>query len=132
MTAHKHAAAMMQYAEDAAKSATPWEKWEARRADYEWSAMTGHPSWLANYEYRRKAPKRFLLVGDKKIKLFEVEPEYETPYFYISADEVCETQWDNMRADRLNFKENNCFRTREDAEQVLEAVQHIFNNVVEE
>lgn len=28
MTAHKHANLMMQYAQDAAESVTPWEMWE--------------------------------------------------------------------------------------------------------
>lgn len=136
MTAHKHAAAMMQFAEDAAKSEKPWRDWEARRVatNYvgEWGPLSSSPNWLECYEYRRKPKKRYLLLAGKKIELFTVEPEYETPYFYIYGNEVNETTWDNMSADLANFKTNNCFRTKADATRVQKVVLAIFNNVVEE
>lgn len=36
MTAHKHAAAMLQYAQDAAESVTPWEMWEYKLHGEPW------------------------------------------------------------------------------------------------
>jgi hypothetical protein len=53
MSAHKHAALMLQYAQDAAETETPWERWEWRRG-HGWIDMTGSPLWVNEYEYRRK------------------------------------------------------------------------------
>ena len=55
MTAHKHAALMLQYAKDAAETDKPWERWEWRdKSDAEFLACQQHPSWKLNHDYRRK------------------------------------------------------------------------------
>ena len=43
MTAHKHAALMLQYAEDAAKTDKPWELWERRLDNGVWVDCKCHP-----------------------------------------------------------------------------------------
>ena len=59
MTAHKHAALMLQYAQDAMETDKPWELWEVRMAaDVQPNAvferLSYHPGWHTSNEYRRK------------------------------------------------------------------------------
>ena len=59
MTSHKHAALMLQYAQDAAETDRPWERWEVRIAanvqpNAVFERMSFHPQWDTNNEYRRK------------------------------------------------------------------------------
>lgn len=51
---HKHAASMLKYAEDAAKTDAPWRLWEQRdlMAD-KWVVLENHPRWLIETQYRR-------------------------------------------------------------------------------
>ena len=53
MTAHKHAALMLQYAQDAAETDTPWERWEFN-PNSTWQPCGNNPGWFTNSEYRRK------------------------------------------------------------------------------
>lgn len=57
MTAHKHAALMLQYAQDAQTTDKPWELWELKNEKGEWVSMFGNPSWDEEYEYRCKPAK---------------------------------------------------------------------------
>lgn len=54
MTAHKHAALMLQYAQDAAETDRPWERWEFEAKSGVWCNISEHPAWLKNKNYRRK------------------------------------------------------------------------------
>ena len=54
MTAHKHAALMLQYAQDAAETDRPWERWEFEVKSDVWCNLSEHPAWLENKNYRRK------------------------------------------------------------------------------
>lgn len=54
MTAHKHAVLMLQYAQDAAETDKPWERWEYRTPDGGWWDMDSSPCWDEEAEYRRK------------------------------------------------------------------------------
>lgn len=53
MTAHIHAALMLQYAQDASTTDKPWELWEYF-SDHEWDKLTGSPAWDEGTKYRRK------------------------------------------------------------------------------
>ena len=44
MTAHKHANLMMQYAQDAAESVTPWEMWEYKLHGEPWLGCICNPA----------------------------------------------------------------------------------------
>ncbi len=75
MTAHVHAALMLQYAQDAAETSEPWRRWEGRPVgtDGEWRSSETNPGWLPHYEYRRK-PRTHTVNG------FEVpEPMRDAP-----------------------------------------------------
>ena len=54
MTAHKHAALMLQYAQDAAETDTPWERWEYKLHGEPWFECSSTPIWSENVRYRRK------------------------------------------------------------------------------
>ncbi len=57
MSAHVHAEAMAQYAEDAKESDKPWINWECSTHIDEWFYLDGHPAWDTRNLYRRKTPK---------------------------------------------------------------------------
>ena len=54
MTAHKHAALMLQYAQDAAETDKPWERWEFKTDGDTWVELIKNPSWFEDRKYRRK------------------------------------------------------------------------------
>ena len=54
MTAHKHAALMMQYAQDWAETDEPWERWEVAAFGNKFVPLHVHPGWREEHEYRRK------------------------------------------------------------------------------
>lgn len=60
MTAHVHTELMKQYAEDAAETATPWERWEAKfGVNGTWTPCTTGLLWMTDVEYRRiKLPQK--------------------------------------------------------------------------
>ena len=52
---HKHAELMMQYAQDAMETDTPWERWECNTgAGFGWVDMKSHPLWITKASYCRK------------------------------------------------------------------------------
>ena len=59
---HIHAAAMDEYAKDAAETDKPWERWEFCHMRGEYQPLHGHPNWVEDNEYRRK-PKTILING---------------------------------------------------------------------
>lgn len=62
---HPHAPLMAEYAKDAAETDKPWERWEFRHGNGEWSPKRNHPEWLVAYQYRRKPepPKTIMVNG---------------------------------------------------------------------
>ena len=71
---HIHAAAMAEYAKDAAETDMPWERWEVSLAESgdEYRNLLGHPDWAVTRKYRRK-PKVILINGH------EVPEPHRTP-----------------------------------------------------
>lgn len=72
MTAHKHAALMLQYAQDAMGTDKPWERWEVRIAanvqpNAVFERLSSHPKWNTSNEYRRKPQIIKVTVNGKKI-----------------------------------------------------------------
>ena len=56
MTAHKHAELMLQYAQDAAETDKPWERWQIRPegGTEGWHDCSGRLCFSERFEYRRK------------------------------------------------------------------------------
>ena len=59
---HIHAAAMAEYAKDAAETDKPWERWEFSKTGRDYDSLHEHPSWNPDIKYRRK-PKTILING---------------------------------------------------------------------
>ena len=51
---HIHAAAMAEYAKDAAETDKPWERWEFSKTGRDYDSLHEHPSWNPDVKYRRK------------------------------------------------------------------------------
>ena len=71
---HIHAAAMAEYAKDAAETDMPWDLWEVSMTESgdEYRNLFGHPDWEVTRKYRRK-PKTILINGH------EVPEPHRTP-----------------------------------------------------
>lgn len=59
--AHKHAALMALYAQDASETDEPWKRWESCVLG-QWTALAQNPHWYPDREYRRK-PKTIMVNG---------------------------------------------------------------------
>nr|DAS50505.1 MAG TPA: hypothetical protein [Caudoviricetes sp.] len=133
MTAHKHAALMLQYAQDATESVTPWEMWEVRIAanvqpNAVFEMLHSHPTWDTSNEYRRKP--QVIRVGRHEFpKPITTLPEQGFSYWAVEFSSTGFTAkryaWDNCPFD-LNYLETGlCHLTREAAEahaKVLRAI----------
>ena len=85
MTAHKHAKIIMQYAEKAQVSETPWEYFEVY--DEGWQPIYITPSFHKNYEYRLKPTT--IRIGEYDVpEPLRVEPDNGAFVFMASADSV--------------------------------------------
>ena len=83
MTAHKHAALMLQYAQDAAETDKPWERWEFN-PNSTWQPCGNNPGWFTDSEYRRKP--QVIRVGRHAFpKPITEAPEEGTVYWTIEA-----------------------------------------------
>ena len=81
MTAHKHAALMLQYAKDAMETDRPWERWEVA-APNEWKGCEISPSWSEDHNYRRKP--QTIKVGKWEFpEPIAFTPEIDTIYWVI-------------------------------------------------
>ena len=131
MTAHKHAALMLQYAQDAAEADTPWERWEYKieGCNGEWlSVLNTHPDWKVNFEYRRKP--QVIRVGRHEFpKPAAKEPKDGTDYFYIRVGDTCfevsSDNWIGSAYDLMRLESRRVHPTREAAKahaDVLNAI----------
>ena len=93
MTAHKHAALMLQYAQDAMETDRPWERWELYSdKKKEWFTCVSSPIWEDACKCRRK-----LSVTLRKIKVGRHEfqapisgaLEVGTEYWIVRAYSTC-------------------------------------------
>lgn len=86
MAAHKHAALMLQYAQDAAETDSPWERWEVKINNGEWCELNGDPNWVEDWGYRRKP--QVIRVGRHEFpKPISEALEIGMKYWFISFSE---------------------------------------------
>ena len=132
MTAHKHAALMLQYAQDAAETDKPWERWEYNnpKEGVVWNPfIMTHPSWLPECEYRRKPHTMTYTVTIP-------EPLREAPevgsIFYapapLSEGLTSVGGWYGDDVDYRLLKRGLCFATKEDAIAAAKAILPIKEN----
>ena len=111
MTAHKHAALMLQYAQDAAETDKPWERWEYKidGCNGGWlSVLNTHPDWNVNFDYRRKP--QVIRVGRYEFPEPITEmPKEGTIYWTINL-----SRWHGFYAERYiwlqNGEDESCIR----------------------
>ena len=117
MTAHKHAALIAQYAQDALETDKPWERWELRSMDSEqWQACGGRISFSERCEYRRK-PRTMTYTVTIQDPLREA-PEVGEKYWLVepySEKLAHEYTWAGDEIDMLWLNHGLCFATKEDA-----------------
>ena len=116
MTAHKHAALMLQYAQDALETDKPWLRWEVAASNNKWDVLHNHPGWHKGYDYRRK-PRTLTY------KVTIPEPLRGAPgvgeAYYVAAPDAAgfciEYVWTGRGTDIRFLKRGMCFTTKEDA-----------------
>ena len=122
---HIHAAAMAEYAKDAADTDMPWERWETSMTESgdEYRNLLGHPDWAVTREYRRK-PKVILING------YEVPEPHRTPleigdiyWTFTFADGVIALRWLSDEDD-IDYLESGVIHlTKEAAEKHFNALK---------
>ena len=125
MTAHKHAALMAQYAQDAIETDKPWERWWISTGGG-WRHCVGHPCWNEAYEYRRK-PKTLTYTVTMPEPLREA-PERQQRYFMASPASwpYCnEFRWCGEAREHAWLTRGLCFATKEDAIAAAKAMMPI-------
>ena len=117
MTAHKHAALMLQYAQDALETDKPWERWQFRSLNTEvWLDCASGTGFSDLCEYRRK-PKTLTYTVTIPEPLREA-PQLDTEYYLVSLFEPRHFEvayWGDCSGERMLLKRGLCFKTEEDA-----------------
>ena len=120
---HIHAAAMAEYAKDAAETDMPWELWEFSTSSQDYKPLHKHPSWGEGNKYRRK-PKVILINGH------EVPEPHRTPlkrgemYWTLSlAIGVNSLRWEDIYVDFCYLKNGFVHLTVEAAEKHFNALK---------
>ena len=122
---HIHAAAMAEYAKDAAETDMPWERWEVSYPDSdEFRDVLRNPDWTTNRKYRRK-PKVILINGhevpEPHRKPLEIDDTYWTFTFFF--DGVSRYYWANDLDDNNALKNGFIHLTKEAAEKHFNALK---------
>ena len=121
---HVHAAAMAEYAKDAAETDKPWERWESVYRGRT-VALASHPQWDACFEYHRKP--QTIMIGEYEVpepcrevpepgqKFWAVNP-FTGPQGFI---------WDGNEEDFHALKSGFVLLTEEAAEKHYEAFKNL-------
>ena len=120
---HIHAAAMAEYAKDAAETDKPWERWEFCHKRGEYQSLDSHPEWVEDNEYRRK-PQVILINGH------EVPEPCRTPLqdgtnYWIPGILISATQfrWQDDDIDTSYLENGFVHLTKEAAEKHFNALK---------
>ena len=120
---HIHAAAMAEYAKDAAETDKPWERWEFSCGNRDYRSLQSQPLWDADFRYRRK-PKTILINGH------EVPEPHRTPLkdgvFYWIPDlfsGATSLRWEDDYTDFVYLKNGFVHLTKEAAEKHFNALK---------
>ena len=115
---HVHAASMKLYAEDAAETDKPWERWEVLAIGHQyWNSCLEQPYWHPSNSYRRNRKMRVVngfsvpapetKVPSIGTTIFIADPAREEWYSY--------TSWCTALYNRLWFARGLVFLNRDDA-----------------
>ena len=115
MTAHKHAALMLQYAQDAMETDKPWERWEWKGGGG-WYQLANAFTFSIHYEYRRKP--RTLTYTVTIPEPMQEAPEVGSIFYApapLSEGLTSMSGWYDGDVDYRLLKRGLCFATQEDA-----------------
>ena len=134
MTAHKHAALMLQYAQDAAETERPWERWEFKTDGDTWVELIKNPSWFEDRKYRRKP--QVIRVGRHEFpKPISNAPLNTINYFLVTAWNGCfdvdADTWVNSKLDNMRLESWRVHLTREAAQAHADVLNAICRGDVE-
>jgi len=134
MTAHKHAALMLQYAQDAAETDSPWERWEVKINNGEWCELNSNPNWVDDWGYRRKP--QVIRVGRHEFpKPISNAPLNTINYFLVTAWNGCfdvdADTWVNSKLDNMRLESWRVHLTREAAQAHADVLNAICRGDVE-
>lgn len=142
MSAHVHAALMLQYAQDAAETDTPWERWETSESKtkigdewvQDWEDLTENPDWHPNVKYRRKP--QVIRVGRHEFpKPISNAPLNTINYFLVTAwngrFDVDADTWVNSKLDNMRLESWRVHLTREAAQAHADVLNAICRGDVE-
>ena len=130
---HPHAENMRLYAEDAAETETPWERWEVQYSGVtdHWYSLMDEPAWAKQNAYRRKpniVKRPYIKIGARWVP----EPMREAPadgaqYFGVNAlgSIVFASNWNDRLQEKTWLAFGICHLTREAAEAHLAALQEL-------
>lgn len=124
MTAHKHAALMLQYAQDAMETDKPWERWEysdtstlnqhGEKIRDDWYDCGENPGWHPNVQYRRKP--EIIKVGRHEFpKPITERPKEGTMYWTIESGGK-----NGFYAERYKWRQNG-----EDESVIQQGLAHL-------
>ena len=122
---HIHAAAMAEYAKDAAETDKPWERWQVRcNHSSEVYDLKYNPSWYTNRKYFRKP--EFIQINGHEVPEpcrapLEIGDAYWTFTFFFAG--VIEVYWDGDSEDHNAFKNGFIHLTKEAAEKHFNALK---------
>ena len=135
MTAHKHAALMLQYAKDAMETDKPWERWEWFD-DKSWYPCSNSPVWEVNMKYRRKP--QTIKVGKWEFpKPIEQPLGYADAYYYVTfymktaEFTPFSDTWTNDGVDNDRLAGNLCHLSKEAAQAHADVLNAICRGDVE-
>ena len=117
MTAHKHAALIAQYAQDAIETDEPWERWEVRsNSESLWRTGSSVICFHSSCEYRRKPRTRTYTITIPEP--MREAPPLDTEYYIVSLFEPNNfdiAYWGGCYGEHMLLKRGLCFKTEEDA-----------------
>lgn len=120
--AHIHAEHMAAYANDAAETEKPWDRWEfANNGGIGWHSCDGHPGWYPDTLYRKKPekPKMVVVNGVALVddRYTENDPPKRGTRYWLETLEMEEMVddylWVNDNRDKLWLERGLVHKTRE-------------------
>ena len=132
MAKHIHADLMLQYAQDAMETDTPWERWEVYgKITGRWIPLSECFPFLPENQYRRKPKMLSETLASGEVVSWPAphctELEYGDSYFYFvpTHGDIVLKKWDCAPWDRTTLSNGYIHLTKEAAEQHAAALHKI-------
>jgi hypothetical protein len=127
MGKHIHADLMMEYAKDAAESATPWDKWHCKVVGYqEWEDCITHPLWHQLNKYRRIGDGCRVTINGEIMEFAKPTPRWEEEVYIVSGTGMIKKAY--VSESFANF--HATFKDIEDAENYSNVIRKILGESV--